>query len=118
MMRFNNAMGHSNCLLGLGTHYMLTLDQTAVWGHEDKVIYDAYDSVFGLRQHGWLNIQALQVNVHYRSKERMVRMFDRLRALIPLLVAVTASSLSVEGRFTGTMDNRQLFYRENQSWVP
>ncbi len=50
MMRFNNAMGHSNCLLGLGTHSLLTLDQTAVWGHEDKVIYDAYDSVFGLRQ--------------------------------------------------------------------
>ncbi len=118
MMRFHDATGHRYQLLGLGMHPLLTMDQTAVWDHEDKCIYDVYDRIFGLRQHGWLNIQALQVNVHYGSEEKMVRMFDRLRALLPFLVAVTASSPFVEGRCTTSMDNRLLFYRENQSRVP
>jgi gamma-glutamyl:cysteine ligase YbdK (ATP-grasp superfamily) len=118
MMRFHDATGNRYHLLGLGMHPLLTLDQTAVWDHEDKDIYDAYDRVFGLCQHGWLNIQALQVNVHYESEEMMVRMFDRLRALVPFLVAVTASSPFMEGRRTSSMDNRLLFYRKNQSRVP
>lgn len=118
MMRFHDATGHRYSLLGLGMHPLLTLDQTEVWDHEDKEIYDAYERVFGLRQHGWLNIQALQVNVHYGSEDRMVRMFDRLRSLIPFMVAITASSPFVEGRRTGIMDNRLLYYKRNQSRVP
>ncbi len=118
MGRFHHATGHRYHLLGLGMHPLLRLEQTAVWDHEDREIYDAYDRLFGLRQHGWLNIQALQVNVHYDSEEKMVRMFNRLRALIPYLVAVTASSPFVEGQATGSMDNRLLYYRENQARVP
>jgi gamma-glutamyl:cysteine ligase YbdK (ATP-grasp superfamily) len=118
MVRFHRATGSRYTLLGLGMHPLLTLDQTSVWDHEDREIYAAYDRLFDLRQHGWLNIQALQVNVHYANEIKMVSMFNRMRALIPYLVALTASSPFVEGRATGQMDNRLLYYRQNQARVP
>ncbi len=118
MMRFHLATGSRYTLLGLGMHPLLTLDQTSVWDHEDREIYAVYDRLFDLHQHGWLNIQALQVNVHYANEGKMVSMFNRMRALTPYLVALTASSPFVEGRATGAMDNRLLYYRQNQERVP
>jgi gamma-glutamyl:cysteine ligase YbdK (ATP-grasp superfamily) len=115
---FNHATSDRFALLGLGMHPLLRLEQTTYWDHEDKDIYDAYDRVFDLKKHGWLNIQALQVNTHYESDKEMITNFNRLRSLLPYLVAITASSPFVEGRTTSTMDNRLLHYRHNQERVP
>jgi gamma-glutamyl:cysteine ligase YbdK (ATP-grasp superfamily) len=104
--------------LGLGMHPLLRLDQTSVWDHEDKEIYDVYDRLFDLRQHGWLNIQAIQINVPFKDGEEMVRLFNRSRAIIPYLVAIGASSPYVEGGLTGNEDNRLIFYRDNQRKMP
>ncbi|MDI6719272.1 MAG: glutamate-cysteine ligase family protein [Methanomicrobiales archaeon] len=104
--------------LGLGMHPLLRLTETAVWDHEEKEIYEAYHRLFDLRQHGWLNIQALQINIPYADPVRMTGMFNRIRALIPYLVAVTAASPCVEGRLTGCVDNRIHYYRINQAKIP
>ncbi|HEY3421295.1 MAG TPA: glutamate-cysteine ligase family protein [Methanomassiliicoccales archaeon] len=104
--------------LGLGMHPLLKLDQTSVWDHEDKEIYEVYDRLFDIRQHGWLNIQAIQINVPFTNDEEMVRLFNRTRAIIPYLVAIGASSPYVEGRLTGSEDNRLIFYRDNQRRMP
>ena len=45
-------------------------------------------------------------------------MFNKIRSLIPYLVAVSASSPLVEGKTTSYMDNRLVYYRENQSQIP
>jgi len=105
-------------LLGLGMHPTLRLDETAVWDHDEGEFYEVYDRLFTIRQHGWLNIQALQVNLSYSAEKDLVRQFNRLRSLLPYLVAVTAASPIVEGRSTGTADNRLLYYRENQKEIP
>lgn len=105
-------------LLGLGMHPTLTLDQTAVWDHDEAEYYEAYDRLFSIRQHGWLNIQALQVNLSYAGEKDLVAQYNRIRSLLPYLIAVTASSPMVEGRLTGTADNRLIFYRENQKEIP
>lgn len=118
MLRFHQATGNRYMLLGLGMHPFLTLDQTSYWDHEDKDLYDEYHRLFNLNQHGWLNIQALQINVHYGNEERMVSMFNRMRSLVPFIVAVSASSPFVEGTSTVIMDNRLMFYRNNQKRVP
>ncbi|MGE4380805.1 MAG: glutamate-cysteine ligase family protein, partial [Methanothrix sp.] len=54
--------------LGLGMHPLLTLDQTTYWDHDEQDYYQAYDRLFGIKQHGWLNIQALQINIPYRNE--------------------------------------------------
>ena len=105
-------------LLGLGMHPTLHLEETAVWDHDEGEYYEAYDRLFGIRQHGWLNIQALQVNLSYSGEKDLVLHYNHLRSLLPYLIAVTAASPIVEGTNTGTADNRLLYYRENQKEIP
>jgi len=104
--------------LGLGMHPLLTLDQTTYWDHDEQEYYQAYDRLFNIRQHGWLNIQALQINYPYESPDDMVTAFNKIRSLIPYLVAVSASSPLVEGKTTSYMDNRLVYYRQNQAQIP
>ena len=105
-------------LLGLGMHPTLTLDQTKVWDHDEGEYYEVYNRLFNIRQHGWLNIQALQINLSYRNEKELVTVYNRLRCLLPYLIAVTASSPMVEGHRTGIADNRLVYYRENQKEIP
>jgi gamma-glutamyl:cysteine ligase YbdK (ATP-grasp superfamily) len=104
--------------MGLGMHPLLTLDQTTYWDHDEQEYYEAYDRLFNIRQHGWLNIQALQINYPFENKDDMVITFNKIRSLIPYLVAVSASSPLVEGKTTSYMDNRLVYYRQNQSQIP
>jgi gamma-glutamyl:cysteine ligase YbdK (ATP-grasp superfamily) len=115
---FAERFGGAYRLLGLGMHPLMRPDQTSVWDHEEREIYEAYDRLFDLRQHGWVNIQALQINIPYRNEKELVALFNRIRALIPYLVALTAASPVVEGRLTRHMDNRLRYYRENQRQMP
>ncbi|MBP7071280.1 MAG: hypothetical protein KBA97_09420 [Methanothrix sp.] len=112
------ATNHEYGFMGLGMHPLLRLDETAYWDHDEQEYYQAYDRLFNIRQHGWLNIQALQINIPYRAKEELVAMFNKIRALMPYLVAVSASSPLVEGKATSYMDNRLVYYRENQAAIP
>lgn len=105
-------------LLGLGMHPLLRLEMTGVWDHEEGEIYREYDRLFNIRQHGWLNIQALQINLSYRNEDDLVSMYNRIRALIPFLVALSAASPIVEGKRTGMMDSRLFYYRKNQERIP
>ncbi len=116
--KFYRVFPHEYHLLGLGMHPTLTLDNTAVWNHDEGEYYAVYDRLFDIHQHGWLNIQALQINLSYTGDKDMVAMYNRLRPLLPYLIAVTASSPMVEGRLTGAMDNRLIYYRENQRVIP
>jgi len=105
-------------LLGLGMHPTLTLDKTAVWDHDEGEYYEVYDRIFSIRQHGWLNLQALQINLSYAGDKDLVPLYNRLRLLLPYLVAITASSPMVEGKLTGSADNRLLYYMTNQKEIP
>jgi len=116
--KFSHAFRDRYRLLGLGMHPTLKLEETAVWDHDEGEYYEAYDRLFGIRQHGWLNIQALQVNLSYSGEKDLVLHYNRLRSLLPYLIAVTAASPIVEGTSTGTADNRLLYYRENQKEIP
>jgi len=104
--------------MGLGMHPLLHLDETTYWDHDEQEYYHAYDRLFNINQHGWLNIQALQINIPYADKEELIVMFNKIRSLMPYLVAVSASSPMVEGKLTSYMDNRLVYYRQNQAAIP
>ncbi|WP_292368840.1 glutamate-cysteine ligase family protein [Methanoregula sp. UBA64] len=105
-------------LLGLGMHPTVTLDRTSVWDHDEGEYYECYDRLFNIHQHGWLNIQALQVNLSYANEKDLLMQYNRIRTFLPYLVAITASSPMVEGKLTGVMDNRLVYYRKNQEQIP
>jgi len=109
---------YSARLLGTGMHPTLKLDETAVWPHRHKQIYEAFSRIFNLKQHGWLNIQSFQLNLPYVNEEKAVLMHNLMANICAYLPAVSASSPIYEGRLGEFVDNRLHFYLENQKEVP
>lgn len=105
-------------LLGTGMHPTLRLEETAVWPHRHRQIYEAFSRIFNLKQHGWLNIQSFQLNIPYSNEERAVQVYNLLANLCAYLPAVSASSPIYEGHFGDYVDNRLYFYMENQKEIP
>jgi gamma-glutamyl:cysteine ligase YbdK (ATP-grasp superfamily) len=105
-------------LLGTGIHPLLKLDETGVWPHRHRQIYEAYGRVFNLKRHGWLNIQSFHLNLPYSDEAGAMVLHNTLANLCPYLCAVSASSPICEGKVGEAVDNRLRFYWENQEEVP
>jgi glutamate---cysteine ligase / carboxylate-amine ligase len=105
------------CLLGTGMHPLLKLDQTGVWPHYHRKIYNEYGKIFNLKQHGWLNIQSFHLNLPFQKEADAVKMHNYLSNMCAYLPAVAASSPIFEGKEGPDNDNRLSFYRVNQREV-
>lgn len=88
------------------------------WPHDYAEVYGAYDRIFDCRGHGWSNLQSCHLNLPFADDDEFGRLHLAVRALLPLLPALAASSPYCEGRFTGWLDWRLQVYRHNQARVP
>jgi len=109
---------HSAMLLGTGMHPLLRLQDTALWPHYHKKIYQQYGKIFNLNQHGWLNIQSFHLNLPFKKESDAVQTHNQLVNLCAYLPAITASSPIFEGKEGPDVDNRLQFYKINQKEVP
>jgi gamma-glutamyl:cysteine ligase YbdK (ATP-grasp superfamily) len=105
-------------LLGTGMHPLLKLEETGVWPHRHRQIYQAYSKIFNLNQHGWLNIQSFQLNIPYFNEEKAILIHNLLANICAYLPAISSSSPIYEGRLGEHVDNRLHFYMLNQKEVP
>ena len=105
-------------LLGTGMHPLLKLDETGVWSHRHRKIYQELGKIFNLKQHGWLNIQSFHLNLPYAREEKGILLHNLLAGLCTYLPAISASSPICEGAIGPNVDNRLYFYTENQREVP
>jgi carboxylate-amine ligase len=105
-------------LLGTGMHPMLRPEETSVWPHRHRKIYQEYGKIFNLKQHGWLNIQSFHLNLPYSNEIRGVSLHNLLAGLCAYLPAISASSPIYEGAIGPNVDNRLFFYMMNQREVP
>ena len=105
-------------LLGTGMHPLLRLEDTGVWPHRHRQIYEAYSKVFNLKRHGWLNIQSFQLNLPYQDEKSGIQLHNVLANLCAYLPAIAASSPFYEGKLGEYVDNRLHFYMLNQKEVP
>ena len=105
-------------LLGMGMHPLLKLEQTGVWPHYHKKIYDEYAKIFNLQQHGWLNIQSFHLNLPFQKEADAIAIHNQLCNLVAYLPAIAASSPFYEGKQGKDVDNRLQFYKVNQKEVP
>ena len=91
---------------------------TKLWPHDDDTIYRAYDRIFGCRGHGWSNLQSMHVNLPFADDREFARLHAAIRAVLPILPALAASSPYLDGKYTGRKDARLATYAQNQARIP
>ena len=109
---------HDAQLLGTGMHPLLRLEEAKVWSHRDRKIYEALSRIFNFYQHGWLNIQAFQLNLSYGNEKEAMQLHKVLANLLPYIPAISASSPIYESKISEYADSRLHFYRINQKEIP
>ncbi|MCC6660781.1 MAG: glutamate--cysteine ligase [Phycisphaerales bacterium] len=110
-------------MLPTGMHpWMDPSREMRLWPHDNGEVYRAFDRVFDCRGHGWANLQSVHMNLPFRDDARADGEFGRLHAavrlLLPIMPALAASSPVMDGRVTGTLDNRMAVYKGNARRVP
>ncbi|MCA8959668.1 MAG: glutamate--cysteine ligase [Planctomycetes bacterium] len=84
-----------------------------LWPHDYRPIYEAMHRVFDCRGHGWANLQSLHINLPFRGDEEFGRLHAAIRAVLPILPALAASSPAQDGVLTGRLDQRLMNYRHH-----
>lgn len=92
--------------------------QIKIWPHGNHEIYHKYDEIFGCHGHGFSNIQSIHLNLPFANNEEFIQLHQAIRVILPLIPALCASSPYVEGKQTQALDNRLLFYKNNQKKIP
>jgi gamma-glutamyl:cysteine ligase YbdK (ATP-grasp superfamily) len=105
-------------LLGLGMHPTLSLHEAKVLNHEDREVYEAFDTIFGIKQHGWINIQSYQLNVPFQDEAEAIKLYNVLAKILPYIPAISSASPIYESKIGEYVDNRLFFYRINQAKIP
>lgn len=89
-----------------------------LWPNENSEVYQAFHRIFDCRGHGWANLQSMHLNLPFEGDDEFGRLHAAIRAVLPILPALAASSPLVEGKLTGLADNRLEFYRKNSAKIP
>jgi carboxylate-amine ligase len=105
-------------LLPTGMHPTMLPKDSRAWRRANQAIYEAYDRLFGIRSHGWLNVQSTHINLPFGTEAEAMAQHNALSLLMPYLPALTASSPIFEGKVGPCLDNRLTFYRDNQLKIP
>ena len=106
-------------LMSTGAHpWMDPLKDTKLWPHGDDEIYLAFDRIFGCQGHGWSNLQSMHINLPFADDAEFGRLHAAIRAVLPILPALAASTPFLDGRATGFADARVEVYAKNQMRIP
>ena len=116
----NRCLAEWGCrLLPGGMHpFMDPSRESAIWAHEDSAIYETYDRLFGVRGHGWFNIQSTHLNLPFADDGEFARLHNAISLLLPVLPALAASSPAHEGAHHGWLSGRLSQYVGNQRRLP
>ncbi|MBH48109.1 MAG: glutamate--cysteine ligase [Halobacteriovorax sp.] len=94
------------------------LEETVLWPHDQREIYNLYNEIFDCRGHGWSNLQSVHINLPYKDESEFKKLHTAIRAVLPLIPIFAASSPFFEGKPGIYADNRLAFYEKNQAKIP
>jgi gamma-glutamyl:cysteine ligase YbdK (ATP-grasp superfamily) len=109
---------HARLLPGAMHPWMDPARETRLWPHEYTPVYEKLDEIFSCRGHGWSNLQSAHLNLPFGNDEEFGRLHAAVRAVLPLLPGLAASSPVQDGAATGLADNRLAAYRDNCRRIP
>ncbi|HPG25296.1 MAG TPA: glutamate-cysteine ligase family protein [Myxococcota bacterium] len=118
--RIGTLLAEDDCRLMPGGMHP-TMDPTrefALWPHGDREIYESFDRIFDCTGHGWANLQSMHLNLPFAGDDEFGRLHAAVRALLPLLPAIAASSPYRDGVLAGDLDARIRVYAGNARKVP
>ena len=98
--------------------WMNPATDTFLWPHGNSEVYEKYDSIFDCRGHGWSNLQSTHLNLPYYDDEEFAKLHAATRVILPLIPALAASSPILDGKNTGVLDKRMVYYGQNQKVIP
>ncbi|MGE0388322.1 MAG: glutamate-cysteine ligase family protein [Gammaproteobacteria bacterium] len=84
-----------------------------LWPHGYNAIYAHFNRIFDCRGHGWSNLQSMHVNLPFADDAEFGALHTAIRALLPIMPALSAASPLIGARATGLMDTRLEYYRGN-----
>jgi gamma-glutamyl:cysteine ligase YbdK (ATP-grasp superfamily) len=88
------------------------------WPHGYSEVYATFHRIFDCRGHGWANLQSQHVNLPFADDAEFGRLHAAVRALLPILPALSAASPFADGVHRGVLDTRLEVYRTNARRVP
>ncbi|MCC6228815.1 MAG: glutamate--cysteine ligase [Phycisphaerales bacterium] len=101
-------------LLPTGMHPWMNPDRDMkLWPHGFNEIYAAFDRIFNCKGHGWCNLQSAHLNLPFNSDDEFARLHAAIRALLPIMPALAASSPIIDGATSRSLDNRMAVYARN-----
>lgn len=101
-------------LLPTGMHPWMNPDhEMTLWPHGFAEIYATFDRVFNCKGHGWSNLQSSHLNLPFRGDDEFGRLHAAIRALLPIMPALAASSPIIDGASARSLDNRMAVYARN-----
>jgi glutamate---cysteine ligase / carboxylate-amine ligase len=120
VLAINDVLRPMGCrLMPTAMHPWMNPDrEMKLWPHDYGPVYAALDRIFDCRGHGWANLQSVHLNLPFANDEEFGRLHAAIRLILPILPALAASSPVMDGRVTGTLDNRLAVYRTNARRVP
>lgn len=98
--------------------WMNPIQEAVLWKHEYSEVYNCFNHIFNCKTHGWANLQSVHINLPFKNNDEFVKLHTAARVVLPLIPAIAASSPIVEGRSTGILDNRLIYYKDNSKLIP
>ncbi len=101
-------------LLPTGMHPWMNPDrEMKLWPHGFNDIYATFDRIFNCKGHGWCNLQSTHLNLPFQGDDEFARLHAAIRALLPIMPALAASSPLIDGATSRSLDNRMAVYARN-----
>ena len=105
-------------LLPSAAHPFMDPAEMQLWPYDCNEIYETYDRIFNCKGHGWANLQSTHINLSFNGDGEFGKLHGAIRALLPLIPAIAASSPFLDGKYCGFLDGRIETYRHNQDRIP
>jgi glutamate---cysteine ligase / carboxylate-amine ligase len=92
--------------------------ETRIWPHEYTEVYRTFDRIFGVRGHGWSNLQSTHLNLPFSGDAEFAALHQAIRLVLPLLPGLAAASPVLDALVQPNLDERMERYRTNAERIP